>query len=626
MEFVEPEIYLIAETKIDYEQLRQALDSVGKKTATDWYERTKGASKSDGELLTEVAGRICYDPETQILTDEGWKYPYELAGRELVSTWNWQEKKTEYQPYVLHTYPYKGRMLSVQEQQLDLLVTPEHRMYVQELHVKFEGDKYSGTYWTDWFITTAMAMNPAKRYRFLKEGMPLDGPSPKSIAIADAFGEQVVANQFGTYGTRVNVYRGMEIPIIPYLKLVGYYVSEGSIKEQEGSGGGIQLYQGYGLILDEMVATAKECGLPVSSFLDERNNTVNLNLGGGRAISAHFKKFGEHAEMKQIPRDVLSLDNKLLAILYHAMWQGDGRRSTGDDKVYHTTSERLADDVQEIWFRMGFASSITVSHYPDGRIMYRVARLEKRSSAIAKPHHRKWIHYDGLVWCVTTQNGIVYVRRNKKAAWCGNCYKSFGLGLNPNVTKIRQDSKEYLQNTLAKGDGSIFEHATCTFAFLNVSRVLTHELCRHRVGVAISQESLRFYRPTEISMWLPPEFRGKEAKIKSIVEIIESEYHDLEKSYDWNKMDFAIKKKITSALRRILPDGIATSMVWTANHRTIRHVITMRTAESAEVEIRYVFDKVARLMKERFPLIYDDFEYTELDDGTRSWKPKYVKV
>ena len=75
------------------------------------------------------------------------------------------------------------------------------------------------------------------------------------------------------------------------------------------------------------------------------------------------------------------------------------------------------------------------------------------------------------------------------------CYKSFGVGLNPNVTQIRQNSNEYITNTLAKGDGSIFEHATCTFAFLNVSRVFTHELVRHRAGTAISQESLRYVRP-----------------------------------------------------------------------------------------------------------------------------------
>lgn len=206
------------------------------------------------------------------------------------------------------------------------------------------------------------------------------------------------------------------------------------------------------------------------------------------------------------------------------------------------------------------------------------------------------------------------------------CYKSFGVGLNPNVTRIRQNSEEYLHNTLAKGDGSIFEHATCTFAFLNVSRIFTHELVRHRVGVAISQESLRYVRPRELLLWIPPELKGKQARVKSVVENIESEYHDLEKLYNWNEMDFGLKKRITSALRRIMPDGMATSIIWTANHRTIRHVITMRTAEAAEVEIRYVFDKVAKLMKEHFPMIYDDFSYVELPDRTRSWHPKYMKV
>ena len=206
------------------------------------------------------------------------------------------------------------------------------------------------------------------------------------------------------------------------------------------------------------------------------------------------------------------------------------------------------------------------------------------------------------------------------------CYRSFGVGLNPNITKIRQNSQEYVQNTLAKGDGSIFEHATCTFAFLNVSRIFTHELVRHRAGVAISQESFRYVRPSELRFWLPPELRDEKTKVKSIVEDIEKHYRRLERSYDWGKMNFDIKKRVTSALRRIIPDGIASTMVWSANHRAIRHVITMRTAESAEVEIRFVFDKVARIMKQKFPLIYQDFDYIQLDDATRSWRPKYLKV
>ena len=79
-------------------------------------------------------------------------------------------------------------------------------------------------------------------------------------------------------------------------------------------------------------------------------------------------------------------------------------------------------------------------------------------------------------------------------------------------------------------------------------------------------------------------------------------------------------------MRRILPQGIATNIIWSANHRTIRHVITMRTHESAEVEIRMIFDKVATIMKENFPLTYSDFKYKKLVDGTKSWYPEYKKV
>ena len=42
-----------------------------------------------------------------------------------------------------------------------------------------------------------------------------------------------------------------------------------------------------------------------------------------------------------------------------------------------------------------------------------------------------------------------------------------------------------------------------------------------------------------------------------------------------------------------------TDIVWTANVRTLRHVIEMRTAEGAEEELRLVFDKIARIMLRR---------------------------
>src|SRR5882724_9275678 len=185
------------------------------------------------------------------------------------------------------------------------------------------------------------------------------------------------------------------------------------------------------------------------------------------------------------------------------------------------------------------------------------------------------------------------------------CYRSYGLGVNPNLTKVRTDSNEYFKNTLEKGDGSIFEHASVTFAFLGVSRVFTHELVRHRVGVAISQESMRYVRITDIGMWLPDTLNERQRNImRQSVTYTEQAYRDLEDSFDWGKMTMTEKKAATSTLRRIVPDGIATNIIWTTNHRNLRHVLEMRTDPAAEVEIRKVFDFVGFLMKEDYPLIY----------------------
>ncbi len=69
-------------------------------------------------------------------------------------------------------------------------------------------------------------------------------------------------------------------------------------------------------------------------------------------------------------------------------------------------------------------------------------------------------------------------------------------------------------------------------------------------------------------------------------------------------MPFAIKKEITSALRRLAPIGLSTDILWTANVRTLRHVIEMRTAPGAEEELRTVFNLIAETMKAEAPNLF----------------------
>ena len=204
------------------------------------------------------------------------------------------------------------------------------------------------------------------------------------------------------------------------------------------------------------------------------------------------------------------------------------------------------------------------------------------------------------------------------------CYRSWEPGLNPNVTRVRTDRTEYFANILRSAHGSVLEHANYSFALRDVSRVFTHELVRHRAGSAFSQESLRYVRLTDIGFRVPPALEPVRDQVISIVEQLEefqvSAANEL--GIDEEGVPFHVKKEVTSALRRLAPIGLSTDIVWTANARTLRHVIEMRTAEGAEEELRSVFDQVARIMQAEAPGLFQDF--VRQDDG--SWSPEYRKV
>jgi thymidylate synthase (FAD) len=204
------------------------------------------------------------------------------------------------------------------------------------------------------------------------------------------------------------------------------------------------------------------------------------------------------------------------------------------------------------------------------------------------------------------------------------CYRSWEPGLNPNVTRVRTDQREYFENLLRSYHGSVLEHATYSLAFHNVSRVFTHELVRHRAGSAFSQESLRYVRLAHIGFRLPPVLEPIRDKVLSLVEQLEDFQVTAADEFglDDQGVPFHVKKEVTSALRRLAPIGLSTEIVWTANVRTLRHVIEMRTAPGAEEELRLVFDQVAELMRQEAPNLFQDFR--RQDDG--SWVPEYRKV
>jgi thymidylate synthase (FAD) len=198
------------------------------------------------------------------------------------------------------------------------------------------------------------------------------------------------------------------------------------------------------------------------------------------------------------------------------------------------------------------------------------------------------------------------------------CYRSFSAGLNPNVTRVRSGNEPYLSNIIDVGHGSVLEHAVLNFIFADVSRVVTHELVRHRAGVAISQESLRFVRLDNLSAYVPVHIRENEAGMEVFVKTIE-QLEELQRQLAEiyqiaDEKQFDVKKKLTSAFRRVAPIGLATTIGWSCNFRTLRHVIEMRTDPHAEEEIRLLFGEVFYLVQKRYPNLFSDYEVEMVDD------------
>lgn len=210
------------------------------------------------------------------------------------------------------------------------------------------------------------------------------------------------------------------------------------------------------------------------------------------------------------------------------------------------------------------------------------------------------------------------------------CYKSFDVGLNPNITQIRKDSLQYHANILNQRHGSVLGHDHMTFAFEGVSRVFTHELVRNTIGNAFSQESMRYVRLDSIPFWFPPEIESDaEAKAKfiEVIEYLESVQEWLADHFKIAGMkDFGQKKILTSIFRRLAPEGVATGIVTTFNDRSFRWLAEQRSSRHAEYEIRLVTNKAFDLAQKHCPQILQDFGIVDTNDGLVERVPANSKV
>jgi thymidylate synthase (FAD) len=193
------------------------------------------------------------------------------------------------------------------------------------------------------------------------------------------------------------------------------------------------------------------------------------------------------------------------------------------------------------------------------------------------------------------------------------CYASLSLGHNDNISKIR-DIPDNLRATQESGHTSVWEHVMLNFVIKDCSRIMSHELVRHRTGTAYSQESGRYVRTNEVDIVFDPILEPVRDMIEKFQWTVENYYKHAVRAMKLDEMrDFSLKKKVTSALRRILPNGQSNEMGFSVNLTGLRHQVQVRTSRHAEWEIRLVYNQIYQIVKSKYPILFSDATETEVD-------------
>jgi thymidylate synthase (FAD) len=245
---------------------------------------------------------------------------------------------------------------------------------------------------------------------------------------------------------------------------------------------------------------------------------------------------------------------------------------------------------------------------------------EPRVTVLARPQFAEPAHLP-VTWIGDSTDG------ERLAEFAGRlCYMS---QRNP----AGRTTREYLENIKRQGHGSVLEHATYSLLLEGVSRSLTHELVRHRAGMAYSQLSQRYVDESQAQFVVPPAIIGDaelEGAWRAQIEAAQASYvalvERLMDRYKWVDDKVHRRKMAREAARGVLPNSTETKIVVTGNARAWRTLLELRSSEGAELEIRRLAVLLIRLLQQEAPAFFNDFEIYAAADRREAARIGYHKV
>lgn len=336
---------------------------------------------------------LCYDDQTEVLTEAGWKLFKDTSDCDFVMTKNFDTNIIEYQkPEKYIEREYCGDMYLYENNNVNFCVTPEHIVPCRKRHERL------GFVGNNRFDAKYLYENTTKHY-------------------AVDLRAEWIGDSRGTFGP-------LKWDSSVFAEFMGLYLSEGSFDKTESR---ISIYQ-------------NNCDASFNTILNNTNLSWIRNSSSWRVtnkkLNNYLKIFG-HSYQKYVPNEIKRMDKSDILRFIFVYTKGDGhirvRPNGAEEHTIFTTSKRMADDLQELALKVGWYAKIRVVKPQDSVIFEngkgRVIRNEggfcitfkKRAkvSELAKDHFSK-IQYKGKVYCLTVPNGTLYIRRKWTPSWNGN--------------------------------------------------------------------------------------------------------------------------------------------------------------------------------------------------------------
>ena len=349
----------------------------------------------------EVHAVQCFDSETEVLTETGWRFFRDVQDAERVATVNLQTGFLEYQHFTHRIEkPHDGEMVRIKSARVDAMVTPDHRMVT--LNRKGE-------------VTIRQAGDLRITDRFTNyvrwEGVERTGP----VLLPRVPGGK------GEFEKEID-------PLV-WAEFLGWFLSEGYADKTPRCPG-----SGYRVVIAQKKPTTRaflHCNLLQLPF--RWVSTPEGFQASSKQLWTALSEFGGAYE-KYVPQWILDSGRDVLSAFLSGAVDGDGWLGQQTHLPrYGSASKRLADGIQEVMLKLGMSPSIYTR--PAGvdvirgrecqvKEFYRVAACRQRPISLRDAYGTPSFeasHYEGTVYCLSVPNTTLMVRRGGAPIIAGNC-------------------------------------------------------------------------------------------------------------------------------------------------------------------------------------------------------------